>query len=123
MKKVGDIVKDYHKRMVQIYGEDYNKKVNKIKDDENSSAVISSKSIKNGVGSMIKPSKKPKVYTDQHGRKHLTVPVHFNIPIYLEHGEKSLSLNEIKNRLDEFDSSELIELVFGAMDYKNVIKG
>lgn len=115
------IYADLHSRMVQTYGEGYANKTNAIKDSATSAAFIASQPF---VGSckIIKSKPRAKVFKDEYG-KFVRIPVTFNIDLYLDHGEKNLSLNEIKNRLDEMDSMELVDLVFDAMDYKNVIKG
>lgn len=123
LNKKEKIFNDLHKRMAQTYGEGYATKVNSIKDEANSPAALAAQAERKGIGKMIKPKKKPKVYKDESGGKFVVVPVSFKIPLYLEHGEKNLTLNDIKNRLDGIDSMELVDLVFDAMDYKNVIKG
>ena len=120
LEKKQKIQEKLHKRMVQTYGEDYANKTNAIKDASTPSAMSASKPL-NKTNGLIKARPKPKVFKGKFNSRCLKIPISFDIPIYLDDDEKNLTLNEIKNRLDEMDSMELVDLVFSAMDYKNVI--
>lgn len=105
-----------HKRMTEVYGENYATSNNAIKDKVKPKRT-------NKVGRVVTTGNKPnKVFTDSCGDRHLRIPVVINVDIYLDDHEKDLTLIEIKDRIDQLDSMEMASLVFEAIKYNNVIK-